>query len=84
MEQLSLIFDVIGSPTPAEVEHIRGIQAREFLLQVEGRSRVEFTDLLPGTDADAAGLLDRLLRFSPEKRCTPAEGLRHPFFEEVR
>lgn len=75
---------MIGSPAPAEVEHIRGAQARKFLLEVEGRPRVAFTELLPGTYPNAADLLERLLQFNPEKRCTPAEGLRHTFFESVK
>lgn len=84
IEQLSLIFDVIGSPAPSEVEHIRGAQARKFLLEVEGKAHVAFTELLPGTDEDGANLLDLLLRFDPEKRCTPAQGLLHPFFASIK
>lgn len=84
MHQLSLIFDVIGSPAPEEVEYIRGAQARKFLLDVPSRPRADFAELLPGTDSEAAFLLERLLRFNAEKRSTAAEALNHSWFESVR
>lgn len=84
MDQLSLIFDVLGAPVAEEVAHIRGAQARKFLDKLKGRRGVSFSDLLPGTPDDAASLLESLLRFDPPKRCTPREALGHPFFRDLR
>lgn len=84
MDQLSLIFDVVGAPAPKEVAHIRGAQARKFLDKLNGKTGVAFSDLLPGTPEDAASLLKNLLMFDPLKRCTTEEALRHPFFDELR
>lgn len=84
MDQLSLIFDAIGAPAADEVEHIRGAQARKFLREMQGRTGVAFSDMLPGTDAEATCLLKGLLVFNPEKRFTPGEALAHPFFAAVR
>lgn len=84
MDQLSLIFDVIGAPAAEEVAHIRGAQARKFLDKVKNKTGVSFSDLLPGTPKDAASLLKSLLRFDPLKRCTPGEALEHSFFDDFR
>lgn len=84
MDQLSLIFDVLGAPAPKEVAHIRGAQARKFLDRLRGKAGVSFSDLLPGTPKDATALLKSLLLFDPLERCTCGEALRHPFFDELR
>ncbi|CBN76771.1 mitogen-activated protein kinase [Ectocarpus siliculosus] len=84
VNQLSLIFDVLGAPAPEEVAHIRGAQARKFLDKLDGKAAVPFTEVLPGIPADAASLLKGLLLLDPVKRFTPREALRHPFFDQLR
>ncbi|CAM9937069.1 unnamed protein product, partial [Pylaiella littoralis] len=84
VDQLSLIFDVLGAPAPKEVSHIRGAQARKFLDKLRGKTGVTFSDLLPGTPGDATSLLKNLLLFDPLKRCMAGEALRHPFFDDLR
>lgn len=84
MNQLSLIFDVLGAPPPEEVAHIRGAQARKFLDKLDGKAAVPFTEVLPGIPADAASLLKSLLLLDPVKRFTPREALSHPFFDQLR
>ncbi|CAB1110625.1 unnamed protein product [Ectocarpus sp. CCAP 1310/34] len=84
VNQLSLIFDVLGAPDPGEVAYIRGAQARKFLDKLDGKAAVPFTEVLPGIPADAASLLKGLLLLDPVKRFTPREALRHPFFDQLR
>lgn len=40
MNQLTLIFDVVGSPKPHEVAHIHNQQAKKFLESMQGRVKV--------------------------------------------
>lgn len=40
MDQLTLIFDVVGSPQPHEVAHIRNSQAKRFLESMQDRVKV--------------------------------------------
>lgn len=40
MDQLTLIFDLVGSPQPHEVAHIRNSQARKFLDSMQDRVKV--------------------------------------------
>lgn len=84
MDQLSLIFDVIGAPSMGEVAHIRGAQARKFLDKLGGKAGVSFSELLPGVPEHASDLLAKLLLFDPAKRCTAVEALDHRFFDGFR
>lgn len=40
MDQLTLIFDLVGSPKPHEVAHIRNSQAKKFLETMQDRVKV--------------------------------------------
>ena len=42
VHQLTLIFDIIGSPRPSQVGHIKSTQARKFLESVQGKTKVDF------------------------------------------
>ncbi|CAN0104082.1 unnamed protein product, partial [Scytosiphon promiscuus] len=84
VDQLSLIFDVLGAPAPKEVSHIRGAQARKFLAGLGDSTGVSFQELLPGVPDDAASLLKGLLLFDPQRRFAAGEALGHPYFDELR
>ncbi|KAL6718916.1 U4/U6 small nuclear ribonucleoprotein prp4 [Lecanora helva] len=56
----------------------RDIKTR-LLANVKGTNDVEMKELLLFVD-----LLERCLNLNPEKRCTPAEALRHPFIMRAR
>lgn len=75
---------MIGAPAPEEVLHIRGAQAREFLQRMEGKRRVPFTEVFPDADDDAASLLEEMLLFDPDRRCTSEQALSHSFFAGFR
>jgi hypothetical protein len=62
VHQLTLIFDVIGSPHPQEIAHIKNPQARKFLSSQSGKRKQLFSKLYPDASMDAWVLLDELLR----------------------
>eukprot|EP00953_Heterococcus_sp_UTEX-ZZ885_P035505 18329-Heterococcus_DN1.PRE.1 len=100
VDQLTLIFGVIGSPSAEEVAHIRNNQARRFLESVAGKPKVPYASLFPqaseyyavsgrtaGHIADTAVTAKsraRLLVFDPPKRLSVSEALDHPYFEALR
>ena len=83
VHQLSLIFDVIGSPTPNKVIHVRNAQARKFIESQQNKTAKPFSFIFPGASQDALELLAQLLVFSPDERVNVDEALRGNFLAEV-
>ncbi|CAN0042395.1 unnamed protein product, partial [Phaeothamnion confervicola] len=84
VDQLTLIFDVVGSPREEEVSHIRNSQALKFLDSMVGKPRVPCATLFPEASEPAISLLDQLLVFHPPQRLTVHEALDHPYFDPLR
>ena len=84
VDQLSVIFDVIGSPSDPDIEEIESPNIKNFLRKVEKQNPVDFKDMYPGADAKAIDLLRLMLQFSPRNRVTVEQALGHPFFQDVR
>jgi serine/threonine protein kinase len=75
VHQLTLIFDIMGSPQSAEVSHIRNSQARKYLDSQLGKKKKPFNTLFPSASVDALALLDNLLIFDPTQRITADQAL---------
>jgi serine/threonine protein kinase len=73
IHQLTLIFDMIGSPHPSEIRHIQNPQACKFLETQMLKNRVSFASVYPAADREALNVMDSLLVFRPEKRATANE-----------
>ncbi len=78
VDQLTLIFNIVGSPAPYEVEHIRNPSALKFLESVKGKRRKDFPKLFSSASLPAVDLLEGLLIFDPPDRLTVHESIGHP------
>ena len=81
-EQLRTIFEVIGTPTEADIKPLTNYAfARDRLALLKDYS---FHPVWPSHVCPAkspeADLLRGLLEFSPQKRLTAEQALRHPYF----
>lgn len=83
IEQLTLIFNVIGSPRQSEISHIENAQAKKFLETQRGKRRVSFQSLFPEYPAEAIQVLETLLIFHPPDRLTCDETLMLPYFDNM-
>ena len=81
VDQLTLIFNIIGTPLASEVSHIRNSQARKFLSNQNGKRAVPMQDLYPKASQSALALLENLLIFAPERRLTVDEALASSFLD---
>jgi len=78
----------LGTPQKDELAQIENVQAVQY---IHGLSKAAATaggaggggralrELFPDTPADCVDLLGQLLQFSPSKRPTAAQALRHPY-----
>jgi len=86
MHQLTLIFDVIGTPTQDQIRRlgITNSQALKFLRDLPRKTKIPFSSLFPIAGADACDLLDKLLELEPKKRIDVNAALAHKFFDPIR
>jgi len=83
VHQLTLIFDVIGSPKPSDVAHITNPQAKKFLESQGNKKRQSLSKLYPAASSEALEILSSLLIFNPDDRCTVDEALACDFLSDL-
>eukprot|EP00471_Norrisiella_sphaerica_P004587 CAMPEP_0184487304 /NCGR_PEP_ID=MMETSP0113_2-20130426/9729_1 /TAXON_ID=91329 /ORGANISM="Norrisiella sphaerica, Strain BC52" /LENGTH=626 /DNA_ID=CAMNT_0026869561 /DNA_START=429 /DNA_END=2309 /DNA_ORIENTATION=- len=83
-DQLSVIFDVLGTPSRQEIKALLSERARTYLSSLAPKPARDLCSLFPGADPLALNLLSNLLKFSPSERLTADEALRHRYHSEIR
>jgi serine/threonine protein kinase len=79
--QLTLILDVLGTPTMEDYYGIKSRRAREYIRSLPFKKKIPLKVMFPKTSDLALDLLEKLLAFNPVKRITVEEALRHPYLE---
>mmetsp|Transcript_43359 Transcript_43359/g.104793 ORF Transcript_43359/g.104793 Transcript_43359/m.104793 type:complete len:414 (+) Transcript_43359:1120-2361(+) len=82
LDQLSVIFGVIGTPSEEEIAALG--KANEYIKTLEFKKPKKLEELYPASDPIALDLLQQMLKFNPKNRCTADEALEHKFFQGVR
>jgi serine/threonine protein kinase len=83
MDQLKLVLEVIGSPTPEEINAFPSQQTRDFLKGLKTYKAKPLDTLFKGANPKALDLLAKFLAFDPGKRITAEEALAHPYLKEL-
>lgn len=85
LDQIHKIFDMLGTPDESEIRNIQSPVAQRYVQQLPFRKKKPFSSFFPkNTDPLALDLLEKMLRFDPEKRCTVEEALNHEFLQDWR
>lgn len=77
--QLSLILDILGTPSLDDFYAITSPRSREYLRALPFRKKKPFASLFPEANPLAVDLLERCLTFSPKRRIGVEEALGHPY-----
>lgn len=83
LHQLTLIFDVLGTPAADATSGIKSAQAVRFLKSLGKKAKVPLQTLLPTASEEAIDLLEKLLEFDPTKRFTASQALAHPYLQAL-
>ncbi|CDU23116.1 MAP kinase [Sporisorium scitamineum] len=78
-QQLSLILDVLGTPTLEEFHNINSRRSRDYIRSMPFRKRRDFRTLFPKASPEAIDFLQKTLTFDPRNRLTVEECLAHPY-----
>lgn len=79
--QLSLILDILGTPSLDDFYAISSPRSREYIRVMPFRKRKPFSTLFPKANPLAIDLMEKCLTFSPKKRIQVDEALKHPYLE---
>lgn len=82
MDQLNVIFSVIGTPKEEDVEHLGDV--KNYLQGLASKPAKNLSLIFPIASPEAVDLLSKMLEFNPEKRISVKAALEHPFLASVR
>ncbi|KAJ5675592.1 hypothetical protein N7462_008489 [Penicillium macrosclerotiorum] len=75
INQFSVITEILGSPPSSVIANVTSQNTLSFLQSLPQRDRKPLSKLIPGANGKDIDLLDNMLQFDPEKRCSAAEAL---------
>ena len=79
--QLTLILDVLGTPTLDEFYAITTRRSRDYIRALPFRKKRPFSQLFPKANPLAIDLMEKCLTFSPKRRIKVEDALKHPYLE---
>lgn len=79
MNQLDRIIEVTGRPRPEDIEAIQSPFAQSMLENLPPTHPRPLRAMFPNAPDDAVDLLEKLLRFNPDKRITAEDSLAHEY-----
>lgn len=82
MEQLSLIFKLLGPPTPNSWPGFTNLPLAKTL-SLPMAHVPQFRQKFPYLTTAGIDLISQLLTYDPDKRITAEEALQHPYFRSV-
>jgi serine/threonine protein kinase len=82
IDQVSRIFDVMGTPAPDALERISSEEARAYVRSLGHRPAVPLARVLPGAPPLALDLLQRMLVVDPLHRISVEQALEHPYLAQ--
>lgn len=84
-DQLSKIFDVIGTPSDETLEELLDDEETiDYAKSFPKQTGQNFLDMYPGTGERGIMLLKKMLEFDPRKRISAEEAIKDPYFDEIR
>jgi mitogen-activated protein kinase 1/3 len=87
--QLELVLQQLGAPKQHEISAIRNVKCRQFIQQFieqeakSGRRPPNLADRFPTSSSAAVQLVEAMLTFSPSRRISVDDAIRHEYTAEL-
>lgn len=83
-DQLNMIFNLLGTPSEADIESLEREDARRYLKCFAKREGSGIGEKFPHVEDASIDMLQRMLRFNPNERCSVVQALEMPVVAEIR
>ena len=83
LDQLHVIFKLIGTPSDEDISKIKEKKVREMLSNMKKYEPKNLQKLFPGASSLAIDLLQSMLQFDPHRRISVDDALHHPYFRDL-
>lgn len=83
-DQLTIIFNVLGTPNEKELEYISDPNALKYIKSFQKVKKQDFKELYLKSGKDAVNLIENLLKFNPNDRLGIEDIVKHRYFDQVR
>jgi len=83
LQQLRLIIETLGAPTPKDLKIIENPQAVEYIQALPKKSPQAFSQLYPNANPLAIDLMQKMLVFDPSGRISASTSLEHEYLRAL-
>ena len=83
-DQLSYIFDIIGTPGPSDLDCITDEKAKLYLQSFDAREKVDLNRIYSRTNQQYLDLCEKILLFDPNSRIDIETLLNDPYYDDIR
>lgn len=82
-EQIELILSILGTPKIEDVYKEGRSNSRELIYKFGKIEKVPWREIFQNASDDALDLLEKLLKFDPDKRITVEQAMKHKYFDDL-
>jgi mitogen-activated protein kinase 1/3 len=83
-DQLNMIFNLLGTPSEADISQLERDDAKRYIRCFQHRDGDNLAQKFRKVDPVALDILAKMLRFNPQERVNVDRALRHRLFEGIR
>lgn len=83
-DQLHVIFDLLGTPSEAEIAQLQTEEAKQHIRALARRERKGVRSRFPDAPEESMDLLEKMLKFTPIERIVVDAALDHDLFKDIR
>ncbi|OWB65788.1 hypothetical protein B5S30_g1119 [[Candida] boidinii] len=82
--QLLLIFELIGSPSPVDLQFIKSERSKKYISSLRQFKGLSFKKIFKDSRPELIDLVSKLLVFNPNKRLDVDQAISHTYFDFYR